>query len=101
MRFLWNEYLVQSAKSWQNVAAMDWVACRTAFHNWRSSSQVFGMDDFAQACLVIEERILSRRFAGLEKMVAESRGLYEQSINDVAAIFLQMEEDNEETGCKR
>ncbi len=95
MRFLWNEYLAQSAKSWQNMAAADWESRRLAFHSWRSSSQVFGMDEFSRVCLVIEERMLNCRFDGLEQMIEDSRAVYEQSIDAVAAIFLQMEQQHD------
>lgn len=98
MRFLWNEYLAQSSRNWRDMAGQDWDSRRLAFHSWRSSSQVFGMDEFSRICLVIEERILSRRLDGLEPIVADSRRLYDQSINEVTAIFLQMEQENDKTG---
>ena len=91
MRFLWQEYLAQSAQNWQNMDNTDWEARRQIFHNWRSSSKVFGMDGFALICQQIEDKILKRRFDGLDKKIELCRQNYEQSTGDVGIIFLQME----------
>ncbi len=91
MRFLWQEFLAQSAQNWQNMGNMDWDACRQIFHNWRSSSKVFGMDDFALICQQIEDKILKRRFEGLDKKIELGRQSYEQSAGEVSIIFSQME----------
>lgn len=91
LRFLWHEYIEQSTHNWQNMETADWKTKRQMFHNWRSSSQVFGMDDFARLCQIIEDKILKRHFDGLEQKIAESRSIYDQSAGDVGLIFLQME----------
>ncbi len=91
LRFLWNEYLEQSSQNWQKLNAADWETKRQMFHNWRSASQVFGMDDFARICQTIEDKILKRHFEKLEQKIVDSREIYEQSIGDVGIIFLQME----------
>lgn len=91
LRFLWHEYIEQSNQNWQNMEASDWETRRQIFHNWRSSSQVFGMDDFARLCQTIEDKILKHHFDGLEQKIAESRNVYNQSTGDVGIIFLQME----------
>lgn len=92
MRFLWKEYLAQADKTWQEMSELDSDSLRRVFHNWRSSSQVFGMDEFARLCQRIEEKILKRRLSGLEEQIKECQELYEQDIKEVKAIFKEMDQ---------
>lgn len=95
MSFLWREYLEQSAQAWKDMEHFDWDARRSRFHNWRSGSLVFGMEDFAVLCTRIEENILKKRFAQLPKQINESKTLYEESILRVKQIMRQMETGHE------
>lgn len=88
---LWNDFLAQSAKNWQNINCSDWEEKRLIFHSWRSSSQVFGMDDFSAFCLVIEDRIIRHRFNGLDKIIIKSQEIFEESVKQVALIVSKME----------
>ena len=92
---LWNEFLAQSVKNWQDIDKSDWEEKRLIFHSWRSSSQVFGMDDFSAICLVIEDRIIRHRFKDLDKLVAKSQDVFEESVKQVALIFAGMEPNDD------
>lgn len=92
---LWNEFLAQSVKNWQDIEKSDWEEKRLIFHNWRSSSQVFGMDDFSAICLIIEDRIIRHRFNGLEKLIGKSQEIFEESVKQVILIFSKMEPEND------
>ncbi len=92
---LWNEFLAQSVKNWQDIEKTDWEGKRLIFHSWRSSSQVFGMDDFSAICLVIEDRIIRHRFKDLDKMVAQSQDVFEESVKQVIDAFSKMEPEND------
>ena len=92
---LWNDFLAQSAKNWQDINKSDWEAKRLIFHSWRSSSQVFGMDDFSAACLVIEDRIIRHRFSGLDKIINKSQDIFEESVKQVIVIFSKLEIEND------
>lgn len=88
---LWNEFLAQSAKNWQNINNSDWEEKRLIFHSWRSSSQVFGMDDFSAICLIIEDRIIRHKFSGLDKMIANSQIIFDESVKQVMSFFAKTE----------
>ncbi len=92
---LWAEYLEQSQISWHEVETLDWSVRRSKFHNWRSSSLVFGMEDFSVLCTKIEENILKKRFEQLSKQIKDSKTLYEQSIMQVKQHICQLEKNNE------
>lgn len=92
---LWNEFIAQSKKNWQTVDNADWEGKRLIFHSWRSSSQVFGMDDFSAICLVIEDRIIRHRLNGLDKLIVKSQDIFEESVKQAALIFSKMEPQND------
>ncbi len=92
---LWNEFLIQSAKNWQSLENSDWEEKRLIFHSWRSSSQVFGMDDFSAICLVIEDRIVRHRFNDLDTLIAESRDVFEESVRQAVLTLSKMEIQND------
>ncbi len=91
MQALWAEYLEQSAQAWGTMDQADWKYRRARFHNWRSSSLVFGMEDFSGLCTRIEENILQNRFEQLPKQIKESKTCYENSVLQVRQIMQQME----------
>lgn len=95
MLFLWREYLEQSAEAWTVLDELDWSLKRSKFHNWRSSSLVFGMEDFAGLCTRIEENILKKRFEQLPNQIKESKTCYENSILEVKQIMQQTEAGHE------
>lgn len=95
MLFLWREYIEQSAEVWAAMDELDWNQKRSRFHNWRSSSLVFGMEDFAGICTRIEENILKKRFGQLPKQIKDSKTCYENSISHVRQIMQQTEAGHE------
>lgn len=95
MSFLWREYLEQSEQAWHCMEELDWAQKRSRFHNWRSGSLVFGMEDYAALCTRIEENILKKRFARLPKQINESKTLYQESILRVKQTMQQMEISHE------
>lgn len=95
INFLWDEFLSYSVTVWEGVEEIDPVYQRTAFHNWRSSSLVFGMEDFSQLCTKIEEDILKNRVEQLSKQIKECKKCYEESIKAVAPILKKLEQKNE------
>lgn len=95
MLYLWREYLEQSDAAWAVLDELDWNLKRSKFHNWRSSSLVFGMETFARMCTLIEENILKKRFEQLPNQIKESKTCYENSILEVKQIMQQTEAGHE------
>ena len=59
MQGLLKDYLAESSKSWDNLDKIsDKEKCRV-FHCWRSSSLVFGMEEFSRICTKIEDDMLN------------------------------------------
>jgi len=90
MAFLWREYLSCSSSSWARIELMDAEQLRLAFHSWKSSSQIFGMDEFVRRCAAVEEKLskhLSRE--DVEKQINGCRECYQKSIAEVEAYFNQ------------
>lgn len=91
MHILWKEFVAQAESSWQQMSYFQWDDKRHLFHNWRSGSQVFGLNKFSVCCLQIEENIINHRFAKAEKQVLKSKQIYQESVEKVNAIFSKME----------
>ena len=89
--YLWNEFVEQSQKAWTAMEDLDINHKRSQFHNWRSSSLVFGMEDFASLCTKIEEDILKNRQQMLSKQINEAKICYEKSIDIVKQLLEKME----------
>ena len=88
---LWCEFIEQSKQNWKNIEDANWEEKRLIFHSWRSSSQVFGMDDFSAICLVIEDRIIRHRLSGVDILITKSQDIFEESVKQAALIFSKME----------
>ena len=93
MMFLWEEFLSCSFQKWSQLPDVDWQQKRQYFHNWRSSSKVFGMEDFALLCQKIEEKIIKKRYSEAEKLLFEAKQLYEDSTQQVVAFFEEKQKD--------
>ncbi len=91
---LFKDYMALSAKSWETLDKVsDAERCRV-FHCWRSSSLVFGMDDFSKLCTKIEDDMLNNRMAKVQKLIPESQDCYQKSILKVIEILQERENDN-------
>lgn len=95
MLFLWQEYLSCSEQYWQNIKDINSKNALYAFHNWRSSSKIFGMEDFAALCQRIEDK-LQRQNYNCTDTVLQLRKIYDEDINEIKQYFIDMEQNNEE-----
>ena len=87
MQGLLKDYLAESSKSWDNLDKIsDKEKCRV-FHCWRSSSLVFGMEDFSRICTKIEDDMINNRLSKLSALISESRDCYQKSILKVIEIL--------------
>ena len=77
MQGLLKDYLAQSTKSWETLDKISNNEKRHVFHCWRSSSLVFGMEDFSRICTKIEDDLLNNRMAKLSKLISEGQDCYE------------------------
>ena len=93
MQGLLKDYLAQSTKSWETLDKISNNEKRHVFHCWRSSSLVFGMEDFSRICTKIEDDLLNNRMAKLSKLISEGQDCYEKSILKVIEILSEREND--------
>ena len=61
MLYLWQEYRQEAKDAWQKMNTLDWEQKQLVFHNWRSGSKIFGMNEFALKSQIIEENILKKK----------------------------------------
>ena len=93
MQGLLKDYLAQSTKSWETLDKISDKEKRQVFHCWRSSSLVFGMEDFSRICTKIEDDLLNNRMAKVSKLISESQDCYQKSILKVIKILQEREND--------
>ncbi len=88
MMRLWQEFVQSSAESWSNLPKMRSEQMRLVFHNWKSNSQVFGMDVFAQQCATLEEKLLKRQsIDSLSEDIEDCMYCYKLSVDEVKRYF--------------
>lgn len=88
MAYLWQEYLTQSRGSWQKIPPEVCEELRLTFHSWKSSSQIFGLDEFSKRCARIEDHILNRRHLDLlPEMIHDCKNCFEASTAEIIPYF--------------
>lgn len=93
MLYLWSEYLSFSDQYWHSLDNDKNKNLVYVFHNWRSSSRVFGMDDFAVLCQRIEEKIQKQQ--DYMDNIFQLRQIYDTNIKELNKYFINMEQSNE------
>ncbi|MCQ2741138.1 MAG: hypothetical protein MJ210_03360 [Alphaproteobacteria bacterium] len=96
MQGLLKDYLAQSTKSWEMLDKISDNEKKHVFHCWRSSSLVFGMEDFSRICTKIEDDLQNNRLTKVKKLISESQDCYQKSILKVISIM--QERENEYNG---
>ena len=94
MKILWREFLNFSKNNWKMINNNEYENQKQIFHNWRSNSQVFGMNKFSKLCERIEENILCHRYSKIPELISLSKECYDTSIKEVKAIFNSWEKNN-------
>ena len=97
MHGLWCEFVKQGTFSWKEIETGDLEGRRLIFHSWKSSSQIFGMDEFSALCASLEEHILSRRLDKLDEAVEQCRQCYHNSVQEIIPYFAKMDDKNDRT----
>jgi HPt (histidine-containing phosphotransfer) domain-containing protein len=87
MQGLLKDYLAQSNKSWDTLHSVSDKEKSRIFHCWRSSSLVFGMEDFSQICTKIEDNLINNRKNKVGQLISESKECYQKSILKVIEIL--------------
>lgn len=93
MQGLLKDYLAESNKSWSSIDKISLAEKRRVFHCWRSSSLVFGMEDFSRICTKIEDDMLNNRYAKLSQLITESQDCYQKSVLKVIEILQERENE--------
>lgn len=93
MQGLLKDYLAESNKSWEILDKIPNHEKRHVFHCWRSSSLVFGMEDFSHICTKIEDDLLNNRIAKVSKLISESQDCYQKSVIKVIEILQERENE--------
>lgn len=93
MQGLLKDYLAESTKSWSNLDKVSDCEKRRLFHCWRSSSLVFGMEEFSKICTKIEDDLLNNRTAKALKLISESQDCYQKSVLKVIEILQERENE--------
>lgn len=92
MAYLWKEFL---DKACLDLAQVDkylttnaYNELRLIYHSLRSSSLVFGMEDFSAVCKEIEEKILENSSTeGLEEKVKKGQEIFNNNRKEVAEVI--------------
>lgn len=95
MQGLLRDYLAESSKSWERLDKISDKEKRHVFHCWRSSSLVFGMEDFSRICTKIEDDLLNNRLAKVSKLIPQSQDCYQKSVLKVIEVLQERENDYE------
>ena len=93
MQGLLKDYLAQSEKSWGSLNSISDKEKSRIFHCWRSSSLVFGMEDFSKICTKIEDNLINNRTSKISQLINESQNCYQQSILKVIEILQEQKND--------
>ena len=93
MQGLLKDYLAESNKSWNTIDKISLSEKRRVFHCWRSSSLVFGMEEFSRICTKIEDDMLNNRHAKLPQLIVESQDCYQKSVLKVIEILQERENE--------
>ncbi len=93
MQGLLKDYLAESTKSWDRLDKISDKEKRHVFHCWRSSSLVFGMEDFSKICTKIEDDLLNNRHTKISKLISEGQDCYQKSILKVIKILQERENE--------
>lgn len=91
MQKLWQDFLDEAAQKWQIIEQNQPDSLRLQFHSFKSSSLVFGMENFSKACAAVEEDIINGGGRNLVELIEIARLQYKQSIKEVSAYFEQDE----------
>ena len=86
MCLLWEEFINDANDKLKCIEKQSLEKQRLAYHSLRSSSLVFGMEEFAELCRLYEEEILSGILID-DKKAAKSRNILEQGIKEVKACL--------------
>ncbi len=90
MLWLWQEFTADSAEKWKKLPQMNDEQVRLALHCWKSSSLIFGMDEFARGCGVLENKLLKHQpAADLAEPLQQLKQCYAASTTLVTAYFNQ------------
>ena len=93
MQGLLKDYLAQSNKSWDSLHNVSDKEKSRIFHCWRSSSLVFGMEDFSNICTKIEDNLINNRKTQISQLITESKDCYQKSILKVIEILQERENE--------
>ena len=78
MQGLLKDYLAESSKSWAALDKFSDAEKQQVFHCWRSSSLVFGMEDFSKMCTTIEDDFLNNRLGKIANFILDVIRLREE-----------------------
>lgn len=93
MQGLLKDYLAESSKSWASLDKFSDAEKQRVFHCWRSSSLVFGMEDFSKMCTKIEDDFLNNRLGKITKLISQSQDCYQKSILKVIEVLQERENE--------
>ena len=93
MQGLLKDYLAQSTKSWETIPNISDKEKSRVFHCCRSSSLVFGMEDFSKICTKIGDNLINNRKTKIVQLINESKDCYQQSILKVIEILQERENE--------
>ncbi|MBE6454016.1 MAG: hypothetical protein E7017_03935 [Alphaproteobacteria bacterium] len=93
MQGLLKDYLAESNKSWEHLDKISDHEKRHVFHCWRSSSLVFGMEEFSRICTKIEDDLINNRNAKIAQLINQSQDCYQKSILKVIEIMQERENE--------
>ena len=93
MQGLLKDYLAESSKSWAALDKFSDAEKQQVFHCWRSSSLVFGMEDFSKMCTKIEDDFLNNRLGKIANLISKSQDCYQKSILKVIEVLQERENE--------
>ena len=88
MRLLWQEFYESTENKLQQIEKQSPEDIRLCFHTLRSSSLVFGLEEFSKTCEMIEEAVLNNEnFAKIKKYVDKTRRIFYNGCESINNLF--------------
>ncbi len=88
---LWQEYRRQAEQDLAKLPALSPEEIRGLFHRLHASSQVFGLEEFADLCGQIEDNLVQKRPA--DAMIASVVALFNRSVNAADSLLTGKKHD--------
>ena len=88
MKFLFDEFIKSADEGFIKLEKADENEARIVVHSIKSAAKVFGMDEFANICGEIENKLVEgEKIRELEFLIKSAKMLYNEQLEEFKRIF--------------